>query len=208
MATPQTTPPPPTSSTPTPQQPADKHPHPPWIHNSALVIAILGPIALFAPPRRMGLQALFLSGSTSYAINILAYDYTGESIYQRTVRRAQSVQNIAISGGDEALPEKARRTQAMMRQERARREAALPEEERARLRVDREERERAQNKFQVWWKGEEGWKAERDAKERKALEEGRGYSGLIVDQVKEVISGHKEGEAEKKDSKSEENKKP
>jgi len=33
---------------------------------------------------------------------------------------------------------------------------------------------------------EEGWKAKRDAKERQALEEGKGYGDLITDQIWEV----------------------
>jgi hypothetical protein len=36
------------------------------------------------------------------------------------------------------------------------------------------------------------WKAKRDAKEKEALEEGKGYGGLIMDQIWEVWNGGKE----------------
>lgn len=39
----------------------------------------------------------------------------------------------------------------------------------------------------LWMGGEEeGWKERRDREEREALEEGRGYGGLILDQIWEV----------------------
>lgn len=44
------------------------------------------------------------------------------------------------------------------------------------------------------------WKAQRDAREKKALEEGRGYGGLIIDQIWEVWNWGRErpGEIEEK----------
>lgn len=130
------------------------------------------------------------------------YDYTGESIYQRTIRRFQKM----TDGG---LPEKAKRTQELMRIERERREAQLPEAERRRLQEEREKREIAQRGVlgKLWMGNEKGnWKEERAQKDKEALEEGKGYGDLIVEQVKEVFSSKKEGE-DKKDAKEDENKK-
>lgn len=199
MATPQ--PPPPQAPTQAPSTtPAAKAASPPWLHNSAIGVAILGPIALLMPPRRAGLQSLLLSGGTFWATNLLAFDYTGESITQRFDRRWNSV----FDGG---LPEKARRTQELMRLERERREAQLPEAERRALQEERERRELASRGplTKLWMGSEKGnWTEERRKKEKEALERGEGYGDLIIEQIKEVFTGgeKKDGE-ETKDPKSE-----
>lgn len=177
---------------------------PDWMHYGAWAAVVLGPVALFMPPRRMGFQAVLLASGTSYATNILAYDYTGESIYQRFVRRWDNT----VNGG---LPEKALRTQELLRLERERREAALPEAERRRLQEERARKEMAaRSPLQRVWMGSEkdNWMEERAKKEKEALEEGKGYGDLIVEQVKEVFSGEgkKDGE-DKEDATSEEGKK-
>lgn len=202
-----TTPP---QSQPAPTQPGQlAHAQPPthvrspdWMHYGAWAVTILGPIALFTPPRRVGLQAVMLATGTSYATNILAYDYTGESIYQRTVRRWQNIMS-------NDLPEKAKRTQELMRLERERREAQLPEAERRRLQEEREKRELAQRGVlaKLWMGNEKGnWKEERAKKDKEALDEGKGYGDLIVEQVKEVFSSEKNGE-DKQDANEDEKKK-
>ena len=58
------------------------------------------------------------------------------------------------------------------------------------------------------WYGQEGedWKVKRDRREKQALEEGRGYGGLIMDQIWEVWDwggkakkdGEKDGEKDEK----------
>lgn len=184
---------------------APKTQTPPWLHNSAIGVAILGPIALLMPPRRMGLQAMLLSGGTFWATNVLAYDWTGESMTQRFDRRWQTM----FSSG---LPEKAKRTQELMRLERERREAMLPEAERKALQEAREKKEAASRGIvsKLWMGSEkEDWRQERARKEKETLENGEGYGTLIMDQVKEVFSGSKktegeegkEGKSEKDDSK-------
>ncbi|ROW11655.1 hypothetical protein VPNG_05594 [Cytospora leucostoma] len=202
-----------TQQTPQPQSPAQPSPSattpaaaatetPPWLHKSAWGVAILGPIALLMPPRRVGFQSLLLSGGTFWATNLLAYDYTGESITQRFDRRWKSL----FDGG---LPEKAKRNKELMRIERERREAALPEAERKALQEERERKELAARGplTKLWMGSEKGdWMAERARKEKEALDKGEGYGTLIIEQIKEVFSGgdKKNGE-ETKDSKSEGN---
>ena len=52
----------------------------------------------------------------------------------------------------------------------------------------------------VWMGGEpDDWKAKRDQKEKEALEEGRGYGGLIMDQIYEVWGWGKEKTEEVKE---------
>lgn len=176
---------------------------PDWVHYGAWAAVFLGPIALFTPPRRVGLQSVILAAGTSYATNILAYDYTGESIYQRFVRRWDNT----INGG---LPEKAKRTQELLRLERERREAALPEEERRRLQEERDRKElAARGPLQRLWMGseKETWREERARKEKEALEEGKGYGDLIVEHVKDVFGSDKKDGSDTSHVKSEDSKK-
>ncbi|KAJ0116281.1 hypothetical protein J7T55_005227 [Diaporthe amygdali] len=188
------------SETPTNNTTAPKTETPPWLHNSAIGVAILGPIALLMPPRRVGLQALLLSGGTFWATNVLAYDWTGESMTQRFDRRWQTV----FTNG---LPEKAKRNQELMRLERERREALLPEAERKALQEAREKKEIASRGIvSRLWMGDEkdDWRKERARKEKETLENGEGYGTLIMDQVREVFSGSKKAEGEEgKEGKSE-----
>lgn len=94
---------------------------------------------------------------------------------------------------DGGLPEQARRNQELIRQERLRREAALPEAERKMKEEERRKKELGVID-RLWMGGEsENWKEERAKKEKEALDDGRGYQGLIMDQIWEVWTGKKAG---------------
>ncbi len=101
------------------------------------------------------------------------------------------------------LPPKAQEMQIRLREEKARREAARlggiedtkrkGEElarriEQERTRVENEKEKSDRGVLEKVWMGNEGndWKQKRDQKEKEALEEGRGYGGLIMDQIWEV----------------------
>lgn len=174
------------------------------MHYGAWGTAIVSPIVLMMPPRRVGFQAIVLASGTFAAVNLLVYDYTGTTLLGRYRERFSAAKSAtahaAASQHDTTsfLPEKAQRTQELLRLEALRREAAAPEAERRRLQEAREKREAANRGF--WaslWMGDakENWREERLRKEREALEEGKGYGDLIVEQVKEVfVSSKKEGE--------------
>lgn len=113
---------------------------------------------------------------------------------------------------DGGLPEKARITQERMRIAREQREAGLSEEQKRVLQEEREKKEMAQRGvLQRIWMGDQKstWREERAKQEKEALEEGKGYGDLIVEQVKEVFgsSGQKEDNASKKDEKTDDEKK-
>ena len=92
---------------------------------------------------------------------------------------------------DSGLPEQARRNQELMRQERLRREAALPVEQRKAKEHERRRKEQGVL-GRLWMGGEnENWREERAKKEKEALDDGRGYQGLIMDQIWEVWNGKK-----------------
>ncbi|KAK3328012.1 hypothetical protein B0T19DRAFT_423445 [Cercophora scortea] len=163
---------------------------PPLLHNAAIAVSILGPIALLLPGRGRGkfsVQNTVLSCGSFWALNQLTYDFTGKSINQRSSERWASVFSF------ETLPVKARANQALMEAERERREAELPSEVKARLeeaRRVRDEVKKGQEKGvigRLWLGGEdEDWKAKRLEEEKKALESGKGYGEMIMEQIWDV----------------------
>jgi hypothetical protein len=112
-------------------------------------------------------------------------------------RFGNRMENMSAS----SLPPKAQEMQVRLREEKARREEArlggiedvkrkgedlARRTEEERIRVEKEKKERGL--LEKVWMGNEGddWKQKRDQKEKEALEEGKGYGGLIMDQIWEV----------------------
>ncbi|KAL8409934.1 hypothetical protein RB594_008137 [Gaeumannomyces avenae] len=154
------------------------HGTPPVLHTLSLLIAGAGLLGLALPPRRADRRALVHCGALFLGSNQLAFDYTGESILQRFSRRAQGA-----AGAIDGLPEPARRAQEAMRAERERRRlaaAGVPEAKQQQQGQSGDKRS--------------DWVREWDEKEKKALEDGRGLSGLIEDTIKEVFGFGKTGE--------------
>jgi hypothetical protein len=102
-----------------------------------------------------------------------------------------------VSGRE--LPPKAQEMQIRLREEKIRREEALAggigevrrkgEELAERVRLEKEQKEKEdRGLLEKVWMGSEGedWKQQRDKREKEALEEGKGYGGLIMDQIWEV----------------------
>ncbi|KAI0119967.1 hypothetical protein GGR51DRAFT_3119 [Nemania sp. FL0031] len=115
----------------------------PLIHTIALGVTPLALLALALPPRRLDLRAVTLGGVAIWGTNQLTHDYSGKSFAQRFSSRMASMTGVE-------LPEKAKATQARLREEKERRE---------RLRALREEMTRS---GAVTAKGEglEGWSEE------------------------------------------------
>lgn len=137
---------------------------------------ILCPLIALIPPRKLDPYTFALGAGTYLSADHLAYQYNGKSLLSQFSSRAPSVPTLR------SLPtEKARET------------AALNEE---RLELERARREGVEGLkgkgqktlLQRAWMGdeEEGWKERRLEEERKALEEGKGYSDIILEQIWEV----------------------
>ena len=174
------------------------------VHNVSLAALIVCPLVMALPPRKFDIYTGLLMTGTFLGGNQLTWEYTGRSFMDRMKARMMSIQEL---GGD-GLPEKAKIMQGRLREERERerlRKEAMQEvytnpgkEENAEskergvleeVRKKKEENERRERGIiEKVWLGGEGpdWKAKRDQKEREALEEGRGYGGLIMDQIWEV----------------------
>ena len=197
---------------PTEQQPqsAPSQYKDPLIHNMALGITPIALGALFLPPRRLDLRQLMLGGVAVWGINRLVSDYSGRSFAQRFEARMK-----AFSGTE--LPEKALRTQELLRRERARR---LEEEKRlagglgeqgaaAAAAAEKEKEEQARRTKQergtleALWMGDQGddWKEKRGRREKEALQEGGGgYWGLISDHFAEAWNSLRKKENDAQDA--------
>lgn len=184
------------SSTPPPAQPPSSaaeelqfYGTPPVLHYGAIGASILGPIAFLLPSGRKNLasqlQNMLLATGSFWGFNQLAYDYTGKSIVQRSNERWGKI----FSSFDEGLPtEKARLVKAQLEAQRAEMkqdEAARQEAER--LRQEDEESRKRGLLTRVWMGDESGdWKQRRIEEDKKALESGKGYADIIMDQIWEV----------------------
>ncbi|KAL2148832.1 hypothetical protein VTH82DRAFT_1979 [Thermothelomyces myriococcoides] len=189
----------------------------PVLHGAALAMAVLCPVALVLPTRGGGrakstLQNAVLGGGAFWAVNQLAEDYTGKSITTRSAERWGSILGVSagttttgVGGGGTAGGAGAGESGSSgakvgfmhnLPTERAARNKELMEAERRR-RAEAEGREYVPKKkapdglWERLWMGgeEEGWKEKRLEEERKAIESGKGYGDLIVEQVMEVWKG-------------------
>ena len=187
----------------TPEKPPYQNP---FIHNVALGVTPIALGALFLPPRKLDLRQVILGGVAVWGTNQLVYDYSGRSFAQRFGARMEQLSGTG-------LPEKAQRTQTLLRAEREKKrrqleqarttaEPGLSEADRALLEEQKEherERERGRSRaerspLEVLWMGDQDddWKEKRDRREKEALSEGGdGYWGLITDQIAEVWNGAK-----------------
>ncbi|EQK98894.1 rhomboid family membrane protein [Ophiocordyceps sinensis CO18] len=153
----------------------------PFIHNAAVAGAIIAPLAMLLPPRKMDIRFFVLAGAFSLATNQLAYEYTGQSIYSRFGSRVGSV-------FDTGLPEGARRTQQLLKEQRER-EAA---EKRSQAEA---EAEKKRGLIKDIWMGSEGedWSRKRAEEHQKSFQEGKGMSDIIMEQIMDVWSGRNRG---------------
>ncbi|KAH9223033.1 hypothetical protein DL95DRAFT_124723 [Leptodontidium sp. 2 PMI_412] len=174
-------------------------------HNIALGALIVCPIIILIPPRKLDFYTVALTAGFFAGGNHLASHYTGASIAQRFGSRMESMSN-------HDLPPKAMETQRRLKEERERRDAGIstnstsnvnaPDDKSVVAAVRRKNTEEKQRGLlEKVWMGNEGadWKAKRDQKEKEALDEGRGYGGLIMDQIWEVWSWGKDKVEEAKE---------
>ncbi|KAF4976512.1 hypothetical protein FZEAL_6830 [Fusarium zealandicum] len=150
-----------------------------FIHNSAIAGAVIAPLAMLLPPRKMDLRFFVLAGAFSLATNQIAYEYTGSSIYSRFTSRMGS-----LFGTD--LPEGAKRTQRLLREHR---ERELADKRRQQEADDKQGVAKKLN--DVWMGGEEkDWREKRAEEHRQKFEEGKGIGDIIVEQVADVWNGN------------------
>ncbi|KAF8848208.1 hypothetical protein BDZ45DRAFT_291936 [Acephala macrosclerotiorum] len=200
---------PPSTSNPTPSRDDILR----WVSYGALFVC---PIVILIPPRKLDIYTLALLGGTFYGANNCSKEWTGVSMLQR-------IQNRVNAFEDSGLPPKALEMQKRLKEEKEWRDrqmngfgkslegkegkevkagelrGVLAEVEKKRVQEEKEREERGI--LEKLWMGQEGedWKAKRDQREKEALEEGRGYGGLIMDQIWEVWNWGKDKNEEVKE---------
>ena len=162
--------------------------------NLSIACLVVCPVIAALPPRKLDFYTFALGGVWVVSANHVTRSYTGRGIWQ----------HVAPLGDNSSLPtERAREVQRVLmeRQERERegegrgvrevREEALRE-------LGRGGKARETGLLERVWMGDEkeGWKERRLQEEREALEEGRGYGSLIMEQIWEVWNWGKEREGE------------
>ncbi|KAG6303918.1 hypothetical protein E4U09_003762 [Claviceps aff. purpurea] len=149
--------------------------------NLAFAGAVIAPLAMLLPPRKLDFRFFILAGTFSLSTNHLAQEYTGHSLYARFGNRVGSA-------FDNTLPEGAQRTRQLLKEQKEREHA--------------EKAKTAGLLKDIWMGGEpDDWQERRDAEHQKSLDEGKGLSGIIMEQIADVWSGNyaKKGPEGKKD---------
>ncbi|KAI9640227.1 hypothetical protein NHQ30_011466 [Ciborinia camelliae] len=191
----------------------------PLLHNASLAALIVCPIIMALPPRKMDVYTFALMTTTFIGGNHLAYEYTGVSMMARIQNRVNSFSSTELS-------EKAKETQKKIREAREQKRMeesgkifgktfksqdegakgegvleALEKRSAGQPTVEKVEEEGKEGVLEKIWLGGEGknWKEKRDQKEKEALEAGKGYGDLIMEQIWEVWNrGEKKIEEVKK----------
>lgn len=159
---------------------ADREGYDKLAHRLSIWLLVACPAIAMLPPRKLDLYTFGLGGMTLIAAEHLARERTGKSILQRVGNGFDS----AVQPGNHMPTERARQMQEMQRRAKEERETML----RAAGQEQEKKQQEQQNALQrVWMGGEtEGWRERRLKEEREAIEEGKGYGGLIMDQIWDV----------------------
>ncbi|WEW61219.1 hypothetical protein PRK78_006709 [Emydomyces testavorans] len=151
---------------------------------ASLTFLIAAPILIALPPRKLDLYTASLASAFLFSANHLTFDQTGTSIVDRLGARLRA---------DHASPRILRdlptqRAEEVREQMRRAREAARRREGGGEQGGGAEAEGWTEIGRRIWMGGEEeGWRQRRMEEERKALEEGKGYGGLIMDHVRDAM---------------------
>ncbi|KAI6782957.1 uncharacterized protein J7T54_002117 [Emericellopsis cladophorae] len=190
--------------------PVVDHPLPPsegtekFLKNAAIAGAIICPAAMLLPPRKVDLRFFILFTGFSLSTNHLASVYTGESFYGRFQRRANAMTD-SMSG----LPKEARETQRILREHKEQLAREKGEAAAAAAAAAQEHKDGGIRKVveDVWMGGEgKDWQKKRLEEHEQKLAEGKGMTGIIMDQIAEVWSGNWRPDSGKKEGSENDNK--
>lgn len=143
--------------------------------NTSVGVCVAIPIIVLLPPRKLDLYTFGLGVTWFMSAGFVSEQKTGQGLLWHVGNHIPSVRNRERMEGLKREEEEQRRAR---RQE----DGAVQEEVRKRGLLKG-----------IWMGGEsDDWVEERKRKEKEALEEGRGYGGLIMDQIKDVWGVKKE----------------
>ncbi|KAF2126835.1 hypothetical protein P153DRAFT_262259, partial [Dothidotthia symphoricarpi CBS 119687] len=148
--------------------------------NLAIGGAILCPVIMILPPRKLDLYTFSLGIGFYLSADHLCTSYTGLGL----------VQKLSPMRAVDLPTERAREVQRVLREEREKGRRDLE-----RRGIDSEEGKGVEGALKKLWMGDEkeGWKERRLEEERKALEEGKTYTDMIFEQIWDVWNWDKKG---------------
>lgn len=139
------------------------------LHTTAIIGAIAGPLLIALPPRKLDIYTFGLAIGTYYSSNYLVEEHTGRSIPETLFSKRPAQPVVPELPGFDM-------SSAQMEELRRRRQEDL------RL-----------AKQDLKARGKE-WAVERQEEVEQAVEEGKGFGDMIVDQIKEVVTWGKKDE--------------
>lgn len=157
---------------PTPNETAD---YTKTIHNASLALVVVCPLVALLPPRKLDFFTLGLAGTTLYSANYLIAERSGRSIYQHLSyrRTANQAPRPTTSRPDDESVGAVVDAELRHLKEESRRGAV---HEGLAERITEETKRKG------------GWVQERAAEETDALDVGKGYGDIIMDQIWEVVN--------------------
>ncbi|KAF2000968.1 hypothetical protein P154DRAFT_522230 [Amniculicola lignicola CBS 123094] len=173
--------------------------------NLAIGGLIICPAIAILPPRKLDLYTFALGLGFYMSADHLTTQRTGRSIVEN-LPLPMFLGGQGMEWGEEGKGLPTERAREVQRQLREGREALRRREEEVAGIVEEKAGEEKQSVLKKLWMGEEkeDWKERRLEEERVALEEGKGYGGMILEQVWEVWNwdkkkGKGDGEEPKKE---------
>jgi hypothetical protein len=168
--------------------------------NISLGLLVACPILAALPPRKLDIYTFALGGTWCASLSYISRQKTGRGIWGNI--SAQFPSRV-----DDLPTEKARELKRRFGDAKAQEDARRAREEGLksleRLAVSEEGEEKAAKQGileKVWMGGEtEGWKERRLREEQEALDEGKGYGDLIMEQIWEVWNWRKKSAEDEED---------
>jgi hypothetical protein len=157
------------------------------LRNTAIATAVACPILVLLPPRKLDFFTVGLCITTVFSTNYLVADYTGRTITQHITGARPPV--LSSAGAQQTDDAQTRVSDAV----RLERQEALLRAPHAQS-VDKEKTGIAE---QVEASRQQAkWAIERQREEQEALDEGKGFGDIIMDQVYEVWNWGKKRDAD------------
>lgn len=153
-------------------------------HVASLILVVAAPILIALPPRKLDLYTFTLTTAFLLSANQLTLERSGRSI----------LGHMNPYSLHELPSQRAHEVQDRLRKERL---LQIEKSGRSLQEAEREIDKRRPLGEKLWMGGEkEGWKERRLREEQEAIEEGRGYGSLIMEQIWDVWNWGKKGEVE------------
>lgn len=162
-------------------------------HYLSLTLVVACPVLILLPPRKLDKYTLFLGTATLCSASQLEYERSGRSGFARLRSGLNPFNHFNFtSPTSQAAQVKAKLKQEKV--ERLKREGKLIQA--------RTEEEKTTPLEKIWMGGEkEGWKEKRLKEEQEAIDKGKGYGSLILDQLYEVVAWKPRQEEEEEEGK-------